>query len=101
MSFQLAIAGPTSTRHGDAMQASVANRTAGETMTGHELLRHLRELGRREGKAVRIESARGKGSHQTVYFGPHRAVIPDLRKELKTGTLAHILKQLRVPRHRW
>jgi mRNA interferase HicA len=43
-----------------------------------------------------IESKRGKGSHVTLYLGGQYAIIPDLKKELKTGTLSAILKQLGV-----
>lgn len=37
--------------------------------------------------ACRFASARGKGSHGMLYFGSRRTVVPDLKRELKTGTL--------------
>jgi mRNA interferase HicA len=46
------------------------------------------------GIGYRFALARGKGSHGTLYFGGARAVVPDLKRELKTGTLHAILKQL-------
>lgn len=63
-------------------------------MNGQELLRRLRGLGRRRGIMVRWRHERGKGSHGTLYWGQRLAVIPDLKAELKSGTLHAILKQL-------
>ena len=47
---------------------------------------------------MRHESKRGKGSHITLYLGDRYSIIPDLKKELKTGTLNAILKQLDIDR---
>lgn len=63
-------------------------------MNGNELLRRLRGLGRRKGVPVRWRGERGKGSHGTLYWGERLAVIPDLKAELKSGTLHAVLKQL-------
>jgi len=65
-------------------------------VTGAELLRKLRRLGRARGVEVALVRERGRGSHATVYFGARAAVVPSLAHELKTGTLAGILKQLGV-----
>lgn len=46
------------------------------------------------GLGCRVDEKRGKGSHLTLYFGDRFAVVP--RGELKSGTLAAILKQLGV-----
>lgn len=46
------------------------------------------------GLGCRVDEKRGKGSHLTLYFGDPFAVVP--RGELKSGTLAAILKQLGV-----
>lgn len=64
------------------------------TMTGKEFVKRLHKLSKSRQIEMRIESKRGKGSHVTLYFGENYAVIPDLKKELKTGTLSAILKQL-------
>jgi mRNA interferase HicA len=63
-------------------------------MTGKELIKQLQKLSKERKVSVRVESKRGKGSHVTLYFGANFAVIPDLKKELKTGTLNAILNQL-------
>lgn len=63
-------------------------------MTGKEFIKRLQKLSKLRQIEMRIESKRGKGSHITLYFGDNYAVIPDLKKELKTGTLNAILKQL-------
>lgn len=65
-------------------------------MTGKELVRALQKLSKARQEELRIESKRGKGSHATLYLGKRYAIIPDLKKELKTGTLNAILKQLGV-----
>ncbi len=67
-------------------------------MTGAELLRKLRKLGRARGVEVRFARERGRGSHATVYFGKRLAVVPSLERELKTGTLHAILRQLGLER---
>jgi predicted RNA binding protein YcfA (HicA-like mRNA interferase family) len=64
-------------------------------VTGKELLRRLRRLAKEQGIAGPCwNRERGKGGHGTLYFGSKFAVIPTLQKELKTGTLKGILKQL-------
>lgn len=63
-------------------------------MRGSEFLRRLTVVAAKTGKAVSIDSSRGKGSHQTIRCGNRKAIIPDLKKELKAGTLRKILKDL-------
>lgn len=63
-------------------------------MTGSEFIRRIRRLGRRSGIEVRLLRARGKGSHQTLYYGNRRTVVRNPKDELKTGTLNAMLKQL-------
>ncbi|NJN23717.1 MAG: type II toxin-antitoxin system HicA family toxin [Acaryochloridaceae cyanobacterium RL_2_7] len=65
-------------------------------MTGKELIKLLKKLAKQRQLQIRYENKRGKGSHITLYLGDRYAVIPDLKKELKTGTLNAILKQLDV-----
>ncbi len=65
-------------------------------MTGKELLKKLKKLSGKLGVEMRIETKRGKGSHVTLYFDERYAIIPDLKKELKMGTLKAILKQIGV-----
>lgn len=63
-------------------------------MRGSEFLRRLTVVAAKAGKTISIDSSRGKGSHQTLRCGELKAIIPDLKKELKEGTLRKILKDL-------
>jgi mRNA interferase HicA len=63
-------------------------------MTGAELIRAIRKLGRRRGVEVRFAARRGKGSHGTLYFGDRKTVVKDRKKELSSGLLADVLRQL-------
>ena len=63
-------------------------------MTGNELLRRLRKLGRERGVVVRFEEERGKGSHGTLYFGTRATVVKDRRAEIGPGLLHAMLRQL-------
>jgi mRNA interferase HicA len=65
-------------------------------MTGAELIRVLRKLGRRRGVDVRFVTRRGKGSHGTLYYGDRKAVVKDRKKELSRGLLADMLRQIGV-----
>ncbi len=63
-------------------------------VTGAEFVRNLKRLGRARGVEVRLIARRGKGSHQTLYFGAARTIVQDIKKELPTGTLHAMLEQL-------
>jgi mRNA interferase HicA len=65
-------------------------------VTGNEFLRKLRVLGKRRGIPVSLNATRGKGSHQTVYFGGAFTVLRSPKDELKTGTLHAICSQLGI-----
>lgn len=67
-------------------------------MKGTDLLRELRAYAKANGLDFRLDKNRGKGSHQTVWVGEKKCVLPDPRKELKSGTLAQILRNLGVDR---
>ena len=45
---------------------------------------------------VSIDAARGKGSHQTVYFGVTYTVLRNPKDELKKGTLHAMCTQLGI-----
>jgi len=68
-------------------------------VTGNELLRRLRRLGRERGVAVRLDELKGKGSHAALYYGLRRTTLKDRRKELGTGLLREMLRQLRLSPH--
>jgi len=63
-------------------------------MRGGEFVRKVTASAKARGIACRFASARGKGSHGMLYFGSRRTIVPDLKRELKTGTLRAMLKQL-------
>jgi mRNA interferase HicA len=67
-----------------------------ERVKGSELIRKVEALGKQTGLAVRFLPARGKGSHGTLLYGDRFAIVPDVKKELKTGTQAAILKSLGI-----
>jgi mRNA interferase HicA len=62
-------------------------------MRGNELIKKVEALGKESGIAVRIDKKRGKGSHQTLYFGDRKTIIRNPKDELKTGTYHAMLKQ--------
>jgi mRNA interferase HicA len=65
-------------------------------VTGNEFIRKLKALGKVRGVTVSLNAARGKGSHQTLYFGGAFTVIRNPKDELKTGTLHAMCSQLGI-----
>ena len=65
-------------------------------MTGNELIRKIKALGRERGIVVRLDASRRKGSHQTLYFGSAFTVIRNPKDELKTGTFHAMCAQLGI-----
>jgi len=63
-------------------------------MTGKEFIRKVKKLGRRRGVVVAFVTERGKGSHGTLYYGSRFTIVPNLKSELKPGTLHAMLNQL-------
>jgi mRNA interferase HicA len=65
-------------------------------VTGNEFIRKLRALGKKRGVVVVLDASRGKGSHQTLYFGTAFTVVRNLKDELKTGTLHAMCAQIGI-----
>lgn len=65
-------------------------------VTGNEFIRRLKALGKARRLAVVLDASRGKGSHQTLYFGTAFTVIRNPRDELKTGTFHAMCSQLGI-----
>jgi mRNA interferase HicA len=63
---------------------------------GNEFIRKVAKLARERGLASRVDAARGKGSHVTLYFGERMTIVRNQKSELKTGTLHAMLKQLGI-----
>lgn len=66
------------------------------SVKGTEFLRGIKALGKRRGVSVRVDAKRGKGSHQTLYYGKRVTIIRNPKDELKTGTFHAMLKQLGI-----
>ena len=67
-------------------------------MTGKELVRRVRVVGRQRGVAVRFEPRAGKGGHGRLHFGDRFTTVKDRRKEVGPGLLAAMLRQLGLSR---
>lgn len=62
--------------------------------TGREFIEKVSKLGRERGVAVGTGEKRGKGSHITLYYGSHRTIVKDRRKEIGRGLLVQMLRDL-------
>ncbi len=65
-------------------------------MTGNEFIRKVKALGRVRNIEVRLNAARGKGSHQTLYLGTAFTIVRNPKDELKTGTFHAMCAQLGI-----
>jgi mRNA interferase HicA len=63
-------------------------------MKGAEFIRKVRRRGGQLGTPVKIVATRGKGDHVTLYYGDRFTIVGDQRKELKTGTMHAMLRQI-------
>lgn len=63
-------------------------------MWGNEFIAKVKKLAKERGIEARVDKKRGKGSHQTLYFGSKFTIIRNPKDELKTGTLHAMLNQL-------
>ena len=65
-------------------------------MTGNEFIRKVKALCKHHDVEVRVDASRGKGSHQTLYFGGTFTVVRNPKDELKTGTFHAMCSQLGI-----
>jgi len=65
-------------------------------MTGHEFIKRLKALAATRREQVVPDAKRGKGSHQTLYFGSSYTVLRNPKDELKIGTLHAMCRQLGI-----
>jgi len=63
-------------------------------MTGAEFIRAMRELGRKRGLPVEVETSHGKGSHVRIWVGERATLVKDRKKELPRPMLKGMLKDL-------
>jgi mRNA interferase HicA len=65
-------------------------------MRGNEFITRVKALGKQNKVAVVLDAARGKGSHQTLYYGQAFTVVRNPKDELKTGTFHARCSQLGI-----
>ena len=65
-----------------------------EVVRAGDFVKKIRRLGQERGVNVRFETKRGKGSHRVLYFGTAFTIVQDMKREVKTGMLHGMLKQL-------
>jgi len=63
-------------------------------MTGNELERRIKRLGRKRQVPVSFDRGHGKGSHGCLYYGERFTTLKDRRKEIGPGLLSAMLDQL-------
>lgn len=63
-------------------------------MRGNEFIKKIQALGKERGIKVELDVRHGKGSHSKLYFGSASTTVPNLRAEVKIGTLHAMLKHL-------
>jgi mRNA interferase HicA len=63
-------------------------------MTGNELLRKIKRLGREHGVVVNFDAAHGDGSHGTLYYGSRRTTLKDRKEDIGRGLLHKMLADL-------
>lgn len=66
---------------------------------GAEFLRKVTRLGARHGTEVRFVAGHGKGSHGTLYYGSKFTTLKDRNKELGSGLVSAMCKQLGINRN--
>lgn len=65
-------------------------------MRGNEFIRKVKALGKIRKVTVTLDASRGKGSHQTLFYGAAFTVIRNPKDELKTGTFHAMCAQLGI-----
>jgi hypothetical protein len=65
-------------------------------VTGGEFLRRLKKLAKRNGVAFAFVPDEGKESHGRIYYGPAFATLKDRKKEIGSGLLADMCRQLKI-----
>lgn len=63
-------------------------------MRGNEFIRKIKKLGRKNGIYVKFVPRRGKGSHDTLFYGEKFTIVRNPKDELKTGTIHAMIEQL-------
>jgi len=61
-----------------------------------EFVKRIQRLARKTQTPCRFVKSHGKGSHGTLYYGSGRTTVQDRKRELPTGTLHAMLRQLGI-----
>jgi mRNA interferase HicA len=64
------------------------------SMNGAEFIRKIQKVGKANGVPVTFDTAQGKGSHGTLWYGFRKTTVKDRKKELGAGLLDAMLGQL-------
>lgn len=64
-------------------------------MTGRELQKKIKQLGRQNGVTVSF-TKHGKGSHGRLYFGERFTTMKDQKKEIGPGLLRKMCRDLGI-----
>ena len=65
-------------------------------MRGNEFVDRVKRIAERRSITFRFDATRGKGSHGTLWLGARFTVVPNLRHELKKGTLSGMCRALDI-----
>lgn len=65
-------------------------------MTGKEFIRKVKALGKRQNVVVSHVPSRGKGSHESLYYGVCVTTVRNPKDELKAGTFCAMCAQLGI-----
>jgi predicted RNA binding protein YcfA (HicA-like mRNA interferase family) len=63
---------------------------------GSEFLRRIHDLARRKNMLYAFVPAKGKGSHGTLYYGSASTTVKDRKKELGSGLLRAMCRDLGI-----
>ena len=65
-------------------------------MTGKEFIKKVKALGKARKTTVLLNASRGKGSHQTLFYGAAFTIVSNPKDELKIGTFHAMCNQLGI-----
>ena len=65
-------------------------------MTGNEFIKKVKALGKAQKTTVVLNASRGKGSHQTLFYGAAFTIVRNPKDELKRGTFHAMCRQLGI-----
>lgn len=57
-------------------------------MTGNEFIHKMKALGKQRGLTVKLDASRGKGSHQTLYYGSAFTIVRNPKDETENRHFA-------------